>query len=101
MDAARQANERAQAGDQRNIVELAHLHKSQLEAGLGNQAALHAARRAHEEHLGRVARHQFTGHGQRRDDVASGAAAGDQYAQVRQTGSFRAPEPKSSGFSVS
>ena len=36
------------------------------------------------KHLGFVARDQLASHGQRRNDVATGAAAGNENAQVRQ-----------------
>ncbi len=52
-----------------------------LKAGFGNETALHAARCADKEHLGHYACNQFAGHRQRRNDVASGAAAGDQNAE--------------------
>ena len=81
-DAAGQAHQRAQAGDEGDVLELADIDEFQIEAGLGDEARLHAARGADEEHLGRVAGDQFASHGQRRNDVASGAAAGDEYAQI-------------------
>jgi hypothetical protein len=40
-----------------------------------------------------VAGDQLARHGQRRNDVASGAAAGDEYAQLGQFVSFQASKP--------
>jgi hypothetical protein len=48
----------------------------QLETGSGNQAALHAARRADEKDFSAVPGDEFASHGQRRNDVAASAAAG-------------------------
>ena len=77
-DAAGQVHQCAQAGEQRYIFKLAYIHKFQIEAGLGHQATLHAARRADEEHFGFMVGDQFARHGQRRNNVTSGAAAGDE-----------------------
>lgn len=89
IDAAGQAQERAQAGEQRDVLELAYIDEAQIEAGLGDKARLHTPRRTDEEHFGPLAGDQFASHGQRRKDVASGAASGDEYAQIRQTCSFQ------------
>ena len=81
----------AQAGDERDVFELADFDEAQMEAGLGDEAALHAARGADEENLGVVAGDEFAGHGQRRNDVAAGAAAGDENAQVGHSGAALVP----------
>jgi len=56
----------------------------QLESGSGNQAALHAARRTDEQDFGAMPGDQFARHGQRGNDVAAGAAAGYDDAELRQ-----------------
>ena len=88
-----QAEQGAQAGKPGDVLELADIDQFQLEAGFGNQARLHAARRADKEDLGRVAGDQLARHGQRRNDVASGTAAGDEYTQLGQIASFQASKP--------
>jgi hypothetical protein len=55
---------------------LPYLDEVLLETGSGNQAALHAARRADEEDFGSMPGDQFARHGQRRNDVAASATAG-------------------------
>ena len=56
----------------------------ETKTGVRNEARFEAAGSAYEEHLGGVPCDEFTGDGQCRDNVAAGAAAGDEYAQVCQ-----------------
>jgi hypothetical protein len=85
----RQVEHGAQPGDQRDILELADVDEPEVEPGFGDKAGLHAASGAYEEDFGGVARDQFTGYGECRDDVSASAASGDKYAQFRQRFAFR------------
>ena len=87
----RQNDQGAEPRKERHVVERANIDEAQVEAGLGHQANLHAPRRAHKEHLGRVAIDQLVSDRQRRNDVPAGAAAGNENAQVRQIYSFQVP----------
>ena len=88
-DAAGQVHQGAQARDQGDVFELADFDEFQIETGLGDEAGLHAARGADEEEFGCVVGSEFASHGQRRNDVASGAAAGYEYAQSGQVSAFQ------------
>ncbi len=58
----------------------------ELEAGGGDEAAFHAARGADEEDIGVEAGDQFARDGKSRNDVAAGASAGDQNAEIGHLG---------------
>ena len=60
------------------------------------EAAIVCKSRAGIEYLDVVVSNRFARHGQRRNDVGSGAAASDEYAQLRQAKSSQ--EGFSSGF---
>ena len=79
-DAAGQIEECAEARGEGYIFERANVDETKVEAGLGNEANLHAARGADKQHLGRVTIDEFVRHRERRDDVAAGAAAGNKDA---------------------
>ena len=83
-DAARQIDERAHPRGKGDVFELADFDEAEIESGSGDETALHAARRADKQHLRSVAGHQLTRHGQRRNDVAAGAAAGNENAELCQ-----------------
>src|ERR1017187_9270716 len=87
------AMEGAQAREQRYVFERTHIDEAQIEAGLGHQSNLHAPRRAHKEHFSRVPLNQLVSHRQRRNDVASGAAARYEYAQIRHFSAFQREAP--------
>ena len=74
---------------ERDVFELADLDELEAEAGGGDHAAFEAAGSADEEDFGLVALDQGAGDGEGGDDVAAGAAAGDQDAGVGQDGSLR------------
>ena len=87
-DAQRQVEQGAQPSDKGDVFERADLNELKLESGFGNEVGFHAAGGADEEDFGGVARDQLAGHGECRDDVAAGSAAGDEYAQS-QNGTFQ------------
>jgi len=83
-DRERQVGECAEAGEQGDVFELADLNKPEIEAGGRDEAAFEAARRSDEEDFGLVAMDEFARDGQGRNDVAAGAAAGNENAEIAQ-----------------
>jgi hypothetical protein len=73
-----------EASGYRDILEGADFDCTQRESGLRHQPDFHAAIGADKEYFGAIAINKFPGHGQRRNDMATGSTTGDQNAQFRQ-----------------
>ena len=87
-NAAWQGKGSAQADQWRHIFERTHVDEAEFKSSFGDEPRLHAARCADKQQMRGVARDKFAGHGQRRDDVAAGAATGDENAQLGQERPF-------------
>ena len=74
----------AQAGGQRDILERAHVDEAEAKSGFGNEANFKAARGADKEDFGFVAFNQLVGYGEGGNNVAAGAASGNENSQFRQ-----------------
>ena len=70
-----------EAGEERDLVEGADFDEFQFKAGCGNKARLHAASGAYEKDFGLVFGNQLVSYGESGDDVAAGAASGDEDAR--------------------
>jgi hypothetical protein len=65
------------------MVQLADADELQRITGLGDKARFETARGADEEHLRAATGLELVGNGEGGDDVAAGAAAGDEDAGIR------------------
>lgn len=81
-DASGEVCEGFGAGEEAYVFELADLDEVEGEIGLGDETGLHASCGADETDLGVVMIAEFAGDGECGDDVAAGAAAGDEDAEI-------------------
>src|SRR5208282_700910 len=65
------------------VLKRADMNETKREAGFRNEPHFQAALCAYEENLGRVACDQLPCHGERRNDMATGASAGDKNPQYQ------------------
>ena len=72
-----------------NCVVCHDIDKPQAETCLGNETNLHSPRGANKEDFGLMALNQFVGYREGWNDVAAGAASGNENSQFRQSCAFQ------------
>ena len=81
-EAFRQVEHSVQPGCERHIFEWANLDEVKAKSPCRDESRLHSTWRANEENLCSVLADEFVSDRQRRNDMATGAAPGNQDAEV-------------------